>query len=347
MIRGFDGLLLGIALCTGGCFSTRYLLQAAAGQYELIHVAQPISKVLADSQVSPRTRHLLAQVSAIKSWGLTRGLKPTKNYDRYADLHRPAAVWVVQACAPLAFNVRRWQFPIVGSVPYLGFFNEAAARTYAEALAKDEAVDVSVRTASAYSTLGWFRDPVLSTMISEGDEALGDLTNVILHESVHASFYIPNQSSFNESAASFIADALTLELLEESFGKGSWLPSAWLRDRARSETWAKRLHQTYETLDGLYKSDIPDSQKLREKSRILTAVQQELGMRRPLNNASLSGSRTYASGAEAFDRIRKACETWPRFIFALGSLKEAEFDRSQQERFDGVLERLAQRACPR
>jgi len=342
MRRGW--LLIALAL-TPGCFKTKYLLQAAAGQYELLHTAKPISKVLDDSRVPPRTRYLLGQVAAIKSWGTSRGLKPTNNYGRYSDLHRSAAVYVVQACAPLSFDVKRWSFPIVGTVPYLGYFREPPARAYADRLAKEEGLDVAVRTASAYSTLGWFRDPVLSTMLSDGDEALGDLVNVILHESVHATFYVPNQSSFNESAASFIADHLTPELLDESFGKGSYPAKAWLKDQLRGDGWRKRMHETYEALDALYKSDRPDSEKLFEKARILEAVRQELGLRRALNNAWLSGSRTYETGSAAFDRIRAACQTWPRLLVAFAGLQESDFTEAQQQAFDPVLDALARRAC--
>ncbi len=339
------GWLLVVLALTPGCFETKYLLQAAAGQYELLHTARPISKVLDDSRVPPRTRHLLAQVAAIKSWGTSRGLKPTNNYGRYSDLHRSAAVYVVQACAPLSFDVKRWQFPIVGTVPYLGYFSEPPARAYADQLASEEGLDVAVRTASAYSTLGWFRDPVLSTMLSDGDEALGDLANVILHESVHATFYVPNQSSFNESAASFVADHLTPELLDESFGKGSYPAKAWLEDQARGEAWSKRLHETYGQLDALYKSERTDAEKLAEKMQILDAVKKELGMRRTLNNAWLSGSRTYETGSVAFDRLRGACETWPRVISALASLRESDFSEPQQQAFDPVLDALGKRAC--
>lgn len=340
------GLAL-VCVLSSGCFKTRYLLQAASGQYELIHAARPISTVVADSRVDPRTRHLLSQVPAIKSWGQARGLKPTRNYERYADLHRSAAVWVVQACAPLKFDVRRWSFPIAGTVPYLGFFSEAPARAYAWQLAKDEGLDVAVRTAAAYSTLGWFRDPVLSTMIPEGGDALADLTNTILHESVHATFYVPNQSSFNESAASFIADHLTEELLAETFGPGTWPAKAFANDQVRSAKWAKRLHETWQTLDALYSSSQTDAQKLTEKARILAAVQKELGLRRPLNNAALAGSRTYESSTAGFERLRAACQSWPRLLEALGSLGESNFEAPQQSQFDAVLDALAVRACAR
>ena len=94
-----------------------------------------------------------------------------------------------------------------------------------------------------------------------------------------------------------------------------------------------------------YRSGVPDAQKLAEKARILNAVQQELGLRRPLNNASIAGSRTYESGTEAFDRIRKACDSWPRLLHAFASLKEADFAQPQQQKFDAVLDALSARAC--
>ena len=88
-------LLLVVLVAGSGCFTTRYLLQAAGGQYELIHVARPLSLVITDPTVPPRVRALLSQVPAIKRYGQLNGLTPTGNYGRYADLHRPAAVWVV------------------------------------------------------------------------------------------------------------------------------------------------------------------------------------------------------------------------------------------------------------
>jgi predicted aminopeptidase len=334
-----------VLLACSGCFSGRYLLQAAGGEYELLHVARPISKVVADPAVPPRIRYLLAQVDAIKSWGQSRGLKPTRNYTRYSDLHRPAAVWVVQACAPLSFEVRRWHFPIVGSVPYLGFFEESAAREYANQLSKGEPVDVAVRTAAAFSTLGWFRDPVLSTMIPEGDEALGQLAEVILHESVHATIYIPNQSALNESLASFIGEGLTKELLVENFGVHAAVTREYLAGQARYDAWSARLHQAYDELDALYKSKQDDEVKRAEKAGILAAVQKELRLRQLPNNATLSGSRTYATGKGGFERLYAACGSWPAMLDAVGSLTEADFEMPQQEELDPLLDRLIARTC--
>ena len=338
-------LLLVVLVAGSGCFTTRYLLQAAGGQYELIHVARPLSLVITDPTVPPRVRALLSQVPAIKRYGQLNGLTPTGNYGRYADLHRPAAVWVVQGCKSLAFEPRRWTFPIVGSVPYLGFFDEASARAYATELSLEGDLDVTVRTASAYSTLGWFKDPVLSTMIPEGPEAFGDLANVILHESVHATLYVANQSAFDESLASFVADELSWLLVIGRGGLRSEEAKAWLAGAARAAKFVRELHRAYEDLDAVYRSQRTDDEKRALKEARYTELQNTLGMRRRLNNADLAGSRTYDTGGPAFARLLRACGGLPRFLTAVRSLKEGDFTRPQQQQFDAVIDALAARAC--
>lgn len=326
---------------SSGC----YLMQAAAGQYELLHAARPLSSVRADSSVSPRIRDLLSKVPAIKRFGQEFGLTPTGNYTHYADLRRPAAVWVVQGCSALEFKPRRWNFPIVGSVPYLGFFNPDSARTYATELAREPELDVTVRTASAYSTLGWFKDPVLSTMIPEGPEAFGELANVILHESVHATLYVPNQSAFNESLASFVANELTWQLVVGRSGRHGKEAEAWLAAEERSARYVKEMHRAYEDLDAVYRSALSADEKRSRKNERLSALQKALGLKRRFNNADLAGSKTYDTGRAAFERLRKACGGVPRFLEAVKSLTEGDFSRLQQQPFDEVVDRLARRSC--
>ena len=329
-----------------GCFSTGYLLQAAGGQYELLHLARPLNVVNEDASVPPRVRELLARVPAIKRFGQLNGLTPTGNYTRYADLHRPAAVWVVQGCQSLAFEPRRWSFPIVGSVPYLGYFAEDKARAFAQELAtREPELDVTVRTASAYSTLGWFKDPVLSTMIPDGPEAFADLANVILHESVHATVYVKDQSAFDESLASFIADELTWLLVVGRSGLASEEAKSWIAGEVRGARFVKALHEAYEDLDAIYRSPRPDDEKRALKELRLTTLQRSLGLRRRYNNADLAGYRTYDTGGPAFARLRKACGGLPKFLEAVRSLKERDFTSPQQQDFDEVIDALAARAC--
>jgi predicted aminopeptidase len=332
-----------LALCSSGCFTAGYLAQAASGEYDILRAARPLPAVVGSPETPRRLQVLLAKVPDLKAFGQRHGLKPTRNYDRYADLHRGAAVWVVQACAPLSFDVRRWQFLLVGSVPYLGFFDEAAARRYAGEVAKAEALDVEVRTATAFSTLGWFRDPVLSTMIPQGEEALGELANVVLHESVHATVYVPNQSAFSESFASFVADHLTEEWLA---GRSSAEARAWVDRQERIRGRAARLHLAYQQLDELYRSSLGDEGKRAQKALLLAAVVAELKLVRPINNATLAGMRTYATGSAVFERLLGACGgKWPRVLAAVGALTAADFQSPQQEDLDPVIDRLAQREC--
>lgn len=338
--------LLVTLVSTSGCFATGYLLQAAGGQYELIHVARPLSVVKEDPNVPPRIRELLAKVPAIKRYGQLNGLTPTGNYSRYSDLRRPAAVWVVQGCKELSFEPRRWRFPIVGTVPYLGFFSERAAREFAKDLAKDEpGLDITVRTASAYSTLGWFKDPVLSTMIPEGPEAFAELANVILHESVHATVYVNDQSAFDESLASFVADELTWLLVVGRSGLQSNEAKALIAGEERGARFVKALHAVYEDLDALYKSQRSDEEKRALKEARLTRLQQELGLKRRFNNADLAGFKTYDTGGPAFARLLRACGGLPRFLEAVKSLTEEDFAEPQQQDFAPVLDALAARRC--
>lgn len=339
-------LLLVVVVAASGCFGTRYVLQAAAGQYELLHVARPLKTAREDPDVPERIRALLAKVPAIKRYGELNGLTPTENYERYADLKRPAAVWVVQGCAPLAFEPKRWSFPIVGTVPYLGYFDEASARATAAQLAKDEPLDVTVRTAAAYSTLGWFKDPVLSTMIPEGPEAFGELANVILHESVHATVYVPSQSAFNESLASFIADELTWRLVVGRSGLQSPEARAWLEGEARSQRFGRAAHAAYEDLDALYRSSASDDEKRAKKAARLEALSRELGTRRRFNNADLAGFRTYDTGRPAFERLMRACGGLPGVLAAVKTLTPKDFPEPQANDFTAVVDALAARGCP-
>ncbi len=339
-------LLAAAALLSQGCFSAGYLAQAAGGELELLRAARPGAEVAGDPGEPARTRRLVASVRSIKAYGEAQGLRPTRSYTRYADLHRAEAVWVVQACAPLAFQPRRWAFPVVGSLPYLGFFDADAARRYGEEVARRDGLDVDVRGASAYSTLGWFRDPVLSTMIAPGDEALGDLADVVLHESVHATLYVRDQSAFNESLATFVADRLTGPWLTGALGADAPETTAWRAARARHEARLARLHAAYVELDALYRSSAGDGEKRAGKARILDALREELRFRRPINNATLSGFRTYGTGFAAFERLRRSCGgSWRRMMRAVQGLRPEDFGRPQRETFDDVLDRLSARGC--
>src|SRR5690349_17065523 len=336
---------LAALLLATGCFPARYLAQAVTGEYALLAAARPIPDVVAAHAAPGRVARLLLSVHVVKAFGRAHGLAPTRSYERYADLRRGAAVWVVQGSAPLAFRAKRWSLPVVGSIPYLGFFDREAARRYGTALAREEDLDVDVRGAAAFSTLGWLGDPVLSTMITDGDEALGELANTVLHESVHATLYVNDQTAFDESLASFVADRLTPVWLGEVLGEGAPETRAWIAAQAAYRARADRLHRAYLDLDAVYSSDEGEAWKAAEKARLLAALREELHATGTLNNATLAGHVAYDTGTPSFERLLAACRSWPRFMAALATLGPADFGGRQQADFGPAVDRLAGRGC--
>jgi predicted aminopeptidase len=320
-------------------------MQAGKGQMALFNHARPIQEVVKDEKTPPRIRSLLGEISAIKKYGEHNGLKPTSNYTEYVKLDRNAAVWVVSACEPLEFKPKQWSFPLVGSFPYLGWFDRKDAVDYANDL-KKEGLDVDVRGAGAYSTLGWFRDAVLSTMILEGEEALGDLTNVVLHESVHASLYIKGQSFFNESIASFVADRLTPTYLDKTRGNYSPEKLAYLKSEERQKVVRKSFHEAYIQLDDLYHSSKSEDQKKQEKQKVLENLKSSLSIKRDINNATLVQYKTYNTGQEVFEELLAKCgHDFSRLMKKLKELKPESFDQSQQNELQSVVTRLTQTGC--
>jgi predicted aminopeptidase len=325
-----------------GCGTVSYLLQAGKGQFELFNRARPIPVVLQDPRVSTRIKRLLAEIPEIKSFGELNGLKPTKNYQDYVQLDRSAAVYVVSASQSLQFVSKEWKFPIVGSFPYLGWFNLSMAKDYAHEL-KEQGFDVDLRGARAFSTLGWFRDSVLSTMIPEGDEARGDLVNVVIHESVHATVYISGQAYFNESLANYVAGVMTPIYLAQKSGKEAPELQAYLKSEKDSEENEKLMHEAYVTLDELYKSSKATDDKLSEKKKLLTALQEKMKWKREINNATLIQFKTYNEGTPEFETVYKACgEDMRRFMDVMKTVKSESFSRSQQNVLGPVLLPLTQ-----
>jgi len=334
------------ALALSGCGTVRYVAQAAGGQLSLFQRARPLGRVLRDERTSPRLRTLLSEVRVIKRFGVAHGLRPTDSYATYVQLDQPAVVWVVSACEPLEFKSRVWSFPVVGDFPYLGWFNLQEAKAFAAELGR-EGLDVDVRGASAYSTLGWFADPLLSSMVPEGDEALGELANVVLHESVHATLHIPSQAYFNESLASFVADHLAPEYLDRRRGPDSPERTAYVTGEAQGRERVRALHEAYDALEKLYQSDLPREEKLRRKQQLLAELKERLKLRREPNNAMLVQYRTYDTGTPEWEALYRACGgSWERFMGTLSALGPSSFPGQHARDLGPALRPLIDRGCP-
>ena len=344
-------LALGLVAAFGGvgigCAPVEYVGQAGCGQLDLGLRTEPIERVLAEKHAPAEVRRLLAEVPAIKRFAEKSGLTPTKSYRSYAEVHRAAVVFVVSASDPLAFRSRTWTFPVVGSVPYLGWFDRDDARIFADDL-RAQGLDVDLRGADAYSTLGWFEDPILSTMLGAGDDALGGLANVVLHESVHATYYVKNQAPLNESVADFLGDKLARAFLIAERGPESVELDAYdlgVRERERK---GEELHAARVELEAIYASNATREEKLDQKARVVARVRYEIGLRRPVNNALLAGYAVYHSGRAELDALYAACgESAARVVASLRHLDPASFRRRHDEAIGRALRPLIAQNCPR
>jgi predicted aminopeptidase len=337
-------VLAAIALASSGCLYTRYVSQAAQGQFELLGKAKPLEKVIQDPDTPLRTALLLAEIPAIKEYGRRYGLKIRRNYEAYAALGRPAAVWFTAAADPVAFKPRKWCFPIVGCFAGLGWFDEMEAVEFKQKM-EAEGYDAIVRPASAYSTGGWFPDPVLSTMLGGGDDALPELFNVIIHESVHATVLINDQPFFNESLASYVADTMTDAWIAERFGPGSPEHVAWTLGQALHLPRVARLLAGYKALKTVYESSRTREQKLAEKAKIIDELVADLEMRKRPNNASLTEVRVYNGGAAPLILAHRACGDLRALVDASKTLTRKDFAKPLQEDLTGIGQLIGQRCA--
>lgn len=335
-------LAIALALSLSGCLMTRYLSQAAHGQLVLLSKAKPIEDVVNDPNTPLRTAVLLAEIPAIKQYGRSYGLKIKRNYNTYSSLGRPAAVWFVGAADPVAFKPLKWCFPIVGCFAGLGWFDEDDGVKHKLEL-EAKGYDAIVRPASAYSTGGWFPDPVLSTMLGGGDDAFPELANVILHESVHATVLVPDQPFFNESLASYVADTLTDNWIIERFGRGSPEELAWTLGQALSLHRVARTLDTYRELKKLYESSVPREQKLVQKAKIIDDLVADLRLRRRPNNASLTEARVYNGGANALIEAHRACGDLRSMVLAAKTLSRSDFAKTLQDDLAPIGKLIGQR----
>ncbi|HTR49625.1 MAG TPA: aminopeptidase [Kofleriaceae bacterium] len=335
-------LALVVALASG-CLYVRYVAQGAAGQLDLLGRARPIEDVIKDPDTPLRVAVELAEIPAIKQYGRSYGLSIKKNYTKFVWLpedRRAATVWFVGAADPLQFKPVPWCFPIAGCFPGLGWFDEDEAVHFKQQL-DAKGLDAVVRPASAYSTGGWFQDPVTSSMLGGGDDALPYLANTILHESVHATVFIADEQFFNESLAEYIADALTDHWIQIRFGPGSPEDVAWTLGQALSLPRTARILATYHQLAKLYETSLPRDQKLAKKAQIIDELVADLHLRKRPNNATLNEAKLYNGGADALRAAHMHCGDIAKLIAAAKHLRREDFTKTLQDDLKPIGVRLS------
>ena len=226
-----------------------YGIAQGKGQFHVLWNAQPIAEVLEDSSVPDSVKQKLKLVNEICSFAFdSLGLTPTENYTTFFDQQGKEILWVVTACAPYKFEPKEWSFPMIGSFTYKGYFDVNKAENLANQFKKD-GFDVEVSPVSGWSTLGWFKDPVLSNML-EG--SVGNMSNTLIHELTHGTIFIPDSMTFNENLASFIGRKGACQFLETKYGKESQQVADYAVRLKDSEKFTRYMVHSAAKLDSIY-----------------------------------------------------------------------------------------------
>jgi predicted aminopeptidase len=260
-------LLVASLLMFSGCRLT-YLFQVAAGEYRLLNGAVPLGEAMKNGSLDQNQRAHLALVQGIKDFGETElGLKKTSIYKTVnLDPHQPT-VYVVSACPKDRLDPVTWWFPVVGKMPYLGFFDLESAQAEKQKLL-GKGLDVYIGMAEAYSTLGWFKDPLTLNLI--GTSTL-DFVETILHEMTHATLYVKGQGEFNEGLAMMVGKEGALLFMERTFG-----PSHPLSQEAEKSIHDEHLFSSFlcsllDELNHLYRSPLSYQEKLAEREKVFAS----------------------------------------------------------------------------
>lgn len=300
-----------------GCATLGWYGQAARGQLDMLSKREDIAALIERPDTDPVLADRLALALEIRAFAVAElGLPDSQSYTRYADLGREAAVWNVVATPRFDLEPRTWCYPLVGCLAYRGFFRQQRAEALAERLG-EQGYDAAVFPVTAYSTLGWFADPVLNTMLSRSDARLAAL---IFHELAHEQLFLRGDTEFSEGYAVAV----------ERIGVERWLrwrgdPGAlevWRRDEALQAEFTRLLLAARASLAGIYGAAHGESVMLELRRQTfeslrasLVELDRQAGDRRfsrwaqrDLNNAHLALVATYESAVAGFKRLYTDCD---------------------------------------
>ena len=334
-----------------GC-SPAYVLRAAYEEGKILWRREPILDFVHKPGVELDTQDKLKTVLAVREYARdVLKLNVGGSYASYSYVDRPDLTHIVVAAPKTELRPYTWWFLIVGSVPYKGFFEKADAEQEAERL-KAKGYDTNIRTSAAFSTLGWFDDPLLSHLLRY-DKVM--LSEIVFHELFHQTLYINGAGAFNESVANFIGHRAAIDFFRDRFGEGS------VEHRRAVEGWAEErefsafIFELAQTLTELYGRDIPRDNKLRLREEVFTRGKAEWARRiadrpqhrfrnfsrQPLNNAVLMHYVVYLKDLDLFESLYEL--SGRSLAKTIESLKQAV--ESGGEPFDAVRRFLATKSA--
>jgi predicted aminopeptidase len=301
-----------VLLLAPGCAEIGYYMQSIEGQLQLNAARQPVAAVIADPATPQSLKQKLERAAVIRQFASNElQLPDNDSYRSYADLKRPFVVWNVFATAEFSVEPRRWCFPFAGCVAYRGYFSKAAADDFARTL-RDEGFEVRVGGVPAYSTLGWFDDPLLNTFIHYPEY---ELARLVFHELAHQVAYVKGDSEFNESFAVAVEIA-GVERWIAQHGDAAMRDGA-ARTRARRAQFAALVSDARDRLQKLYRLKIAPELMRERKAAVFAGLQRDYGKLKTewggyagydiffdgINNAHLASFSLYNALVPALQRL--------------------------------------------
>ena len=331
-------ILLGLS----GCATITYYWQALNGQVEILNKARPIESVLQDREIKPELKQRLTSLLAMREYASHElKLPDNKSYRSYADLKRPFVIWNVFATTEFSTELTQWCFPIAGCVNYRGYFSKERADQFAKALPAQMS-DAFVGGVPAYSTLGYFNDPILNTFIHYPEV---ELARILFHELAHQVLYVKDDSMFNESFATAVEQEGIERWLESQSGRG--LSATWQMAQARRASFQHLVLKYQERLKSLYATDLSDAAKRLAKQQTFRDLREEyqalknswggfVGYDRwfgqELNNAHLASIAIYTELVPAFRKLLRR-EQGDLVRFYAATKRVATMDKDARNEF--------------
>jgi predicted aminopeptidase len=306
-----------LLLCTlalTACASPAYYWQATTGHFSLMQQRQPVDAILADPDADGELQDQLKLAGELLDFAEHDLALPTGgSYRSLVEVEGPVT-WNVVAAPEFSLQPKQWCFPVAGCVAYRGYFEREKALAFARKL-EQRGLDVAVLSASAYSTLGWFDDPLLSTMLDQEPQRLA---GALFHELAHQRLYVHDDTAFNEAYASFVESAGVERWLGKRNG-GSVALDAWREEQAAGRAFSTLVNEIRQALTALYDSRQSEAVMRREKAIIFDDLRRRHGhlvraewggrayfsgwLQDGLNNAHLIAIGAYAGGQCAFEHL--------------------------------------------
>jgi predicted aminopeptidase len=294
-----------------------YSFRQAKGQLKIIFNTRSVTEVMADKSFPDSLKKRIELIQEIKKFAVdSLGLNPSENYTTFYDQHGKPILWVMTACEPFELKAKKWHFPIVGTFSYKGHFEKELADTEIAEL-KKQGYDTQLNEVSAWSTLGYLKDPILSSMLYYPDARLASL---IIHELTHGTLFVKNNLEFNENLADFIGEYGAIRFLTYKYGKDSQELKKYELSKKFSDAYTNHLIRGAKKLDSLYRSfnkNLTISQKTSAKFDLIrkiiastdTLMKGEIQSFRKnrrrtaqINNAYFIGYLTYQSKQNQFEK---------------------------------------------